>query len=78
VKEITTMESWQGGALHAKTGWCTSTDPAVGWWVGWIDRDGQPIATFALNIDIHNDADAAKRIPLARACLIEQGLLPRP
>jgi beta-lactamase class D len=77
VTEITKVEESEGLTLHGKTGWGMSSDPQVGWWVGWIERDGTLVATFALNIDIPEKDAAAKRIPLARACLTELGLFPK-
>ena len=54
--------------LHAKTGWADGPDPDIGWWVGWVERDGA-IASFALNIDIKSDAEAPKRLTVGRQCL---------
>jgi beta-lactamase class D len=76
VKEITILENSDGYTLHGKTGWCTSTDPDVGWWVGWIERDGRLTATFALNIDMPDKADLAKRVSIGKACLQALGFLP--
>lgn len=59
--------------LYAKTGWLMSSDPDVGWWVGWVERDGGVYA-FALNIDVIEDSDAAQRIPLGKALLAALGL----
>ena len=40
----------------------------IGWWVGWVEREGKAYP-FALNIDMKGDDDAAKRVPLGRDCL---------
>jgi len=77
VKEITQIEKTDTYTLHAKTGWCTSTDPDIGWWVGWVEREGRVVATFALNIDVLEKTDAAKRIPISKACLQALGVLPQ-
>jgi beta-lactamase class D len=74
VKEITLQEKTDAYALHAKTGWCASTKPQIGWWVGWVERDNQ-IFPFALNIDMQSDEDAAKRVPVGRECLKALGML---
>jgi len=66
VKEITALEKTDTYALHGKTGW--HFEGKLGWWVGWIERDGK-VFPFALNIDMPAEEDAAKRIPLARECL---------
>lgn len=68
--------SRQDGApeLYAKTGWGLRPGEAdIGWWVGWINKDGKLYA-FALNIDIPDKA-ADKRVSLAKAALRELGLL---
>ena len=76
VKEITLLEKTDAYALHGKTGWYwpEAGGQQIGWWVGWIERDGKHYP-FALNIDINADEDAAKRIPIARECLQRLGKL---
>jgi beta-lactamase class D len=60
--------------LYAKTGWGKRPgQPDIGWWVGWIKKDGK-LYTFALNIDIPDGGDD-KRISLAKAALQSMGLL---
>ncbi len=76
VRDILKTEEKDGYALFAKTGWGMSTDPGLGWWVGWIERGGN-LHTFALNIDIVADGDTAKRIPVARTLLQSLHVLPR-
>lgn len=72
VKEITLIEKTGSYELHGKTGWLF--DEKLGWWVGWVERDGK-VYPFALNIDLKNDADAEKRIPIGRECLKAFGKL---
>ncbi len=74
VREITLQEKTADYALHAKTGWCASTNPQIGWWVGWVER-GDKIYPFALNIDMLTDEDAPKRISIGRECLKALGKL---
>ena len=75
VKEISLVEKTDAFTLHAKTGWhWPEAGQQIGWWVGWVERDGQ-VFPFALNIDINADADATKRIPIARECLKVLGKL---
>ncbi|MEO3785675.1 class D beta-lactamase [Actinocorallia sp. B10E7] len=76
VRELLKVEEKDGYALFAKTGWGTSTEPGIGWWVGWVERDDRVYA-FALNIDINADDDTAKRVPLARDLLRTLGVLPK-
>jgi beta-lactamase class D len=60
--------------LYAKTGWGKRPgQPDIGWWVGWIKKDGK-LYTFALNIDIPDGAPD-KRVSLAKAALQSLGLL---
>ena len=74
VRDILRIERGDGYALYAKTGWSIASTPQLGWWVGWVER-GDTLHTFALNIDMHANADARKRIPLGRALLAKLGLL---
>jgi beta-lactamase class D len=76
VKAITLLEKAETYALHAKTGWYwpEGGKGQIGWWVGWVERDGKTFP-FALNIDIKSNADAEKRIPLGRECLRLLGAL---
>ena len=62
----------QGNAkLFGKTGWSNATKPGIGWFVGWVEN-GPQIHSFALNIDIHARADAAKRIQDTDGCDIRE------
>ncbi|MDX6742354.1 class D beta-lactamase [Actinocorallia sp. A-T 12471] len=75
VRDILKSEEKEGYALFAKTGWGMSTEPNIGWWVGWVERGGE-LFTFALNIDVVADGDTAKRVPVARELLAALGVLP--
>ena len=70
VKEITLLEKTNAYALHAKTGWYSSEGEkdAIGWWVGWVEREGK-VYSFAVNIDMARESDAAKRISIGKECL---------
>lgn len=69
VRSMIQQEGTQGYTMFAKTGWgFHSATAQIGWLVGWIEKEGKPYA-FALNIDILNNADAAKRHALVRDCL---------
>ncbi|WP_106397219.1 class D beta-lactamase [Actinocorallia populi] len=76
VRDLLKVEEKDGYALFAKTGWGMSTEPGIGWWVGWVERGGN-LYTFALNIDVEADGDTAKRVPLARTLLQALDVLPR-
>jgi beta-lactamase class D len=75
VAEIIRVDAGDGWSLHAKTGWADLYQPHLGWWVGWVERDGG-IHAFALNIDMPDGTYARKRIELGRAALVLLGLLP--
>ena len=63
------------GDQSAKTGWGSpGAGPDIGWWVGWVKKEGK-LYTFALNLDIPDDATGARRVPLGRASLQALGLL---
>ena len=74
VRAITLQDGSSG--LHAKTGWGGNPPSTadIGWWVGWVEKDGR-LTTFALNIDIPDDATGAKRVPLGKAALRLLGVL---
>ncbi|HMJ07083.1 MAG TPA: class D beta-lactamase [Chthoniobacterales bacterium] len=74
VREITLLEKTDTYELHGKTGWFVGKDFELGWWVGWVERDGK-FYPFALNIDMPGEADNTKRIPLGRDCLKALGKL---
>ena len=73
VRDILRLETNDGRTLYGKTGWQFSRTPQLGWWVGWIERDGSPV-TFALNMDMGSDADAPKRIVIGKAMLNRLGV----
>lgn len=74
VREIVLLERGPGWELYGKTGWVNAPGPGVGWWVGWVQKDG-PVAAFALNMDMVQAADGPKRVVLGRACLQALGIL---
>lgn len=73
VRDILRQDGAAG--LYAKTGWgAPGGGPDIGWWVGWVEKEGK-LYTFALNLDIPDDAAGAKRVPLGKASLRALGLL---
>ncbi|MEV0201253.1 class D beta-lactamase [Nonomuraea sp. NPDC050691] len=75
VHELIKQEEKDGYVLYAKSGWQNAPGPGTGWWTGWVDRGGR-VYTFALNMDIAKDGDAAKRATLARELLHRLNVLP--
>jgi beta-lactamase class D len=76
VIDILLIESSADYRLYAKTGWADSSEPDVGWWVGWVEK-GDAHYVFALLIDIHKDADAKVRKPLGEALLKSLNIVPQ-
>lgn len=75
VRDLVLVEDTGRYALYGKTGWAFDVTPQVGWWVGWLERDGG-IYAFALNMDLDSAADAELRIPLGRDLLHRLEVLP--
>ena len=74
VREIAKIEEGDNWVLYAKTGWTTTPNPDIGWWVGWIVKDGQ-VFSFALNIDMPDRVTVAKRVELGKQSLKALGIL---
>ncbi len=72
VKRILPGDSTETWRLRGKTGWAIRVHEQYGWYVGWVDRGGRT-AYFAINIDMHGDADVPKRQRMARALLAKEG-----
>lgn len=70
VKGIMVEEETDNGVLRAKTGW----EGSVGWYVGYVEHEGQPYF-FALNADIDSLEQAAERRRITKAILSDRGLL---
>jgi beta-lactamase class D len=70
IRGIIPTETAGDAVIHYKTGWCTSTEPNIGWIVGWVERGGKNLP-FALNIDMKEMKGAPKRMALVKACLEE-------
>ena len=74
VREIILLEQESDRVLYGKTGWTTTPIPDIGWWVGWVVKENR-IYSFAINIDMPNRADVARRVELGKACLKTLGIL---
>ncbi|MCW8955590.1 MAG: class D beta-lactamase [Gammaproteobacteria bacterium] len=73
VRDVIRIEQKNAYVLYGKTGWANFPGPGVGWWVGWVEKDGHLYA-FALDIDIQQASDASKRIELGKASLKALGV----
>ena len=65
VRKIVLLDKGTNWQLYDKTGWENAPGPGVGWWVGWVEKDGRVYA-FALNMDIQKESDASKRVELGK------------
>lgn len=74
VREILLLEQGKEWKLYGKTGWQNAPDSGIGWWVGWVEKEGL-FYVFALNIDINKPSDAAERVKLGKASLELLGLI---
>lgn len=68
VRQISIVEANADYVLHGKTGWFVDKKPDIGWWVGWLERDGN-LTMIALNVDMNGDADGPKRARIVREVL---------
>jgi beta-lactamase class D len=75
-RRVMLREQGPGWRLYAKTGWANDVKPAVGWYVGWLEREDGTACSFALNLEMRRDELAPQREAIARAMLRELGLLP--
>jgi beta-lactamase class D len=64
VRDILQIENRDGAVLCGKTGW----DGQIGWWTGWVEREGR-VSAFSLNTDMQKIADAPKRVAIGKALL---------
>jgi len=75
VRRIMIVEEAPRHVLRAKTGWALRGEGPIGWYVGWVERDGHAFY-FALNCDLPRERDGSVRIKVARACLRVLSVLP--
>lgn len=73
-REILLLEQNDTWALFAKTGTVARNFPNIGWWVGWVQREGK-IYSFALNIEIPADKDIPNRVVIGKQCLAALGII---
>lgn len=74
VREIVLWDRSANWTLFGKTGWENAPNQGVGWWVGWVQKEGHVYA-FALNMDIQKASDGSKRVELGKASLKALGIL---
>lgn len=75
IRDILLDDQGQDWKLYAKTGATMRDKEQVGWWVGWLEKEGR-LYCFALNIDLEDyERDLPKRVESGRAALASLGLL---
>lgn len=74
VKNILLVEETKDYKFYAKTGWAARIKPAVGWYVGFVERESD-IWVFAMNIEINEDEQAKYRQEITRQILESEKLL---
>jgi beta-lactamase class D len=68
-----------GWVVRGKSGWSRTPaggGPADGWYVGWVERDGEDPVCFATRIALTAASDGPKREAITLACLRAVGVLP--
>lgn len=73
ILELGRGDNW---VMYGKTGATGAYSPSLGWWVGWVLKDGRTYP-FALNMDMPDyQTGLPKRLEIGKACLASLGLLP--
>jgi beta-lactamase class D len=70
------FEKGKGYTLYAKAGSSRPLRDPVSWWVGWVERQGRPVAYFAMNYTPAAAALYQDRFDIVRAILAEERALP--
>lgn len=75
VCEIIFQQNETGALLFAKTGAGRNSDTWIGWWVGWVEKDGR-VYPFAMNMDMPDlDSSLPLRLEIGKKCLKAFGVL---
>ncbi len=74
LKDIMIVEQTPNYTLRGKTGWVTSQNPHLGWFVGYLEQNNK-VYFFATNIDMPSPKLAKYRLEITRGCLNMLGLL---
>ena len=78
VRDAILFESTRDYVIRAKTGTSGYTRDAVGWWVGWVEKKGRPVAYFAMNYTPNTKTAYEDRFAISKAILLEAGVLDDP
>jgi len=69
-----TVERTPSYTLRAKSGWAQRVSPQIGWYVGYVEKDGRAWF-FALNMVITKPQDARLRQEITMEALRLKGML---
>lgn len=72
LQDVMLAERTPGYRLYAKTGWAARSQPQIGWYVGYLEREGE-VWLFATNITLRADKDLPLRQAITHAALTEKG-----
>ncbi|WP_158218749.1 class D beta-lactamase [Roseateles aquatilis] len=75
-RKIMLRDQGPGWKMYAKTGWAGDGNPAVGWFVGWVEqeRDPRPVY-FALNMDMLKSEFGPRREEIVKRVMRSMGYL---
>jgi beta-lactamase class D len=78
VRQIILLEQTAEYELSGKTGWAGQVDPQIGWFVGYLERDGN-VYFFATNVEKDKSTESLGRMSqqITREILAEIDLLPQ-
>jgi len=74
LKQIMLVEKTPAYSLFAKTGLASQAQPAIGWYVGYLEIEKQ-VWFFAMNLDVRDEKDLSLRPRLTRAALQIKGII---
>jgi beta-lactamase class D len=61
VEEIIILEETEGYRLSGKTGWASSVDPDIGWFVGYLEKD-EDHYYFATNVELEGSQSSLGKL----------------
>lgn len=75
VKNMLILEQSENKVFRGKTGWAINQDLNIGWFVGWLEKDGKPYF-FATSVEAINPDEAQfikSRLAITKTILSELG-----
>ncbi len=77
VREAMLAERCGDTVIRGKTGTAMVAKEGIAWWVGWVERGGEPVAYFALNYRTFEETPRSARFEIGHAILEEAGVIPK-